>query len=85
LTGTGAAGALRVAMRYRNSIESYPFPMEEKLGEYGLTVSAGVAQYPEDGETPEALMSACQKLVRKAKEEGRNRVAYKENGEVKVV
>ena len=85
LTGTEVAGALRVAMRYRNSIENYPFPMEEKLGEFGLTVSAGVAQYPEDGETPEALMATCQKLVRKAKEEGRNRVAYKENGEVKVV
>jgi len=85
LTGTELEGALRVAMRYRNSVESYPFPMEEKLGEFGLTVSAAVAQYPDDGDTPEALMLTCQKLVRKAKEEGRNRVAYNEKEEVKVV
>jgi len=86
LTGTEVEGALRVATRYRNSVESYPFPMEEKLGELGLTVSAAVVQYPNDGDTPEALMHACQKLVRKAKDEGRNRVAYTEkNGEVKVV
>ncbi len=85
LTGTEASAAVRVAMRYRNSIESYPFPMEEKLGAYGLTVSAGVAQYPDDGTTPEALMQACQRRVRRAKSEGRNRVVYMENGEEKVV
>ncbi|RMH50845.1 MAG: response regulator [Zetaproteobacteria bacterium] len=84
LTGTEASAGVRAALRFRNAIESYPFPMEEKLGESGLTVSAGVVQYPEDGTTPEALMSTAQQLVRRAKEEGRNRVAWKENGEVKV-
>ncbi|MDX8408660.1 MAG: response regulator [Mariprofundales bacterium] len=85
LTGTEQAAAVRVASRYRNTIESYPFPKEEALGEHGLTVSAGLAHYPEDGETPEALMITCQKMVRNAKEEGKNRVAYLEAGEVKIV
>ncbi|MDQ6951310.1 MAG: response regulator [Mariprofundales bacterium] len=85
LTGTEQAAAVRVASRYRNTIESYPFPKEETLGEHGLTVSAGVAHYPEDGATPEELMASCQKMVRKAKDEGKNRVAYIQAGEVTII
>jgi diguanylate cyclase (GGDEF)-like protein len=85
LADTEPEPALKVANRFRYSIEIYPFPREEELGEHGLTISAGVASYPDDGETPEALMQACQRLVQVAKENGKNRVAYYQKGEAKLL
>ncbi|MDE0839852.1 MAG: GGDEF domain-containing protein, partial [Kiritimatiellae bacterium] len=40
-----------------------------------ITASFGVATYPEDGETVEALMKTADTALYKAKEAGRNRVA----------
>ncbi|HEX2668949.1 MAG TPA: GGDEF domain-containing protein [Gammaproteobacteria bacterium] len=39
-----------------------------------LTVSAGVAQYPEDGTTARALMTTADQRLLRAKQSGRNRV-----------
>ena len=85
LADTELEPAIKVANRFRYSVEIYPFPREGELGEtHGLTMSAGVAVYPDDGESPEALMQACQYLVQAAKEHGRNRVAYFQDGEVRL-
>ncbi len=40
----------------------------------GVTVSLGVADYPEDGDNATALMRAADKALYLAKDEGRNRV-----------
>jgi len=77
--------ACRVAARFKEVIDVYPFPQEDVLGEHGLTTSVGVAVYPDDGDTPEALMQTALKLVKSAKEHGKNSVACLQDGKVKIL
>jgi len=39
-----------------------------------LTLSVGVAQFPDDGESPEDLLAGADAALYQAKREGRNRV-----------
>jgi diguanylate cyclase (GGDEF)-like protein len=52
--------------------EFRPKYLGENLG--SVTVSMGVAAYPEHGETPEALLKAADRALYEAKHQGRNRV-----------
>ncbi len=85
LAGCEQGPALRVANRFRGVIEAYPFPKEEALGGHGLTLSAGVVMYPDNGDTPEALMAAAHELVKSAKEHGKNCVACMQDKKVTIL
>jgi diguanylate cyclase (GGDEF)-like protein len=67
-------GALLVAERFRLEVESH-FSRREAGGRpVGLTLSAGVACYPEDAGAPEALLARAAQALYCAKAEGKNSV-----------
>jgi len=47
---------------------------EQDLGPGSLTVSIGLAEYPEGGETPEELIATADAAMYQAKSSGRNQV-----------
>ncbi len=71
-TTKGAAGSL--AERLRATIENHPFPhcQSQPLGK--VTLSIGVATFPGDGRTQEALVEAADRALYLAKADGRNLV-----------
>jgi diguanylate cyclase (GGDEF)-like protein len=73
LPDTPARGALEVAERIRHAIEQTPFATE--AGRVACTVSIGVASYPQDGRSMDALLARADRALYLAKEGGRNRVA----------
>jgi diguanylate cyclase (GGDEF)-like protein len=62
------ATATIVAERIRSRVA------EEDLGAGSLTVSIGLAEYPDGGETPEELIATADAAMYQAKNAGRNRV-----------
>jgi diguanylate cyclase (GGDEF)-like protein len=72
LPETDLAGAADSAERIRSAVESHRL----SLGEInvGVTLSAGVAEFPTDGETVESIIASADQALYRAKEEGRNRV-----------
>jgi len=73
LPDTPPRGALEVAERIRRAIEETPFAAD--AGRVSCTVSIGVASYPEDGRSMDALLMRADRALYLAKEGGRNRVA----------
>ena len=73
--GVDCAGAAVLAERIRNAVHqtNYPFGEFQPLGR--LTVSIGVASYPEHGSTPEQVLKAADEAVYLSKAAGRNRVS----------
>jgi diguanylate cyclase (GGDEF)-like protein len=76
---TGKQGALVYAERLRRKIEENPFEggNTQPLGK--VTISAGVASFPEDGTDSRALIQHADEALYKAKEAGRNRVIVKKS------
>jgi len=72
LPDTPARGALEVAERIRNAVESTPFAAEG--ARVPCTVSIGVASYPQDGRGIESLLARADRALYEAKAGGRNRV-----------
>ena len=71
LPQTTEDGAVIAAERSRTAVESYTFPLARK-GE--ITVSIGIACFPEDGETVADLIQSADRALYVAKQNGRNRV-----------
>jgi len=65
---TDAASGAEIAARIRARLAA-----DELVGSR-LTLSIGLAQFPDDGETPEALIASADAALYEAKREGRNRV-----------
>ena len=65
--------ALLVAEKIRNAMHA-PFSINGE--NFFLTVSIGISLFPDNGDTPELLIREADAAVYRAKEEGRNRVAF---------
>jgi len=73
LPETPAQGALDVAERIRKAIAGSPLPLEAKTIE--CSVSIGVACFPQEGRTLDALAARADRALYAAKQRGRNCVA----------
>jgi diguanylate cyclase (GGDEF)-like protein len=72
LPETGAKGARDVAERMRKSIAETPLNLDGKS--VFVTVSIGIASYPEDGAGIDVIMERADQAMYRAKNSGRNRV-----------
>lgn len=73
LPDTPARGAMEVAERIRQAVDTSPFTTD--AGRTPCTVSVGVASHPQDGRTIEALLACADRALYDAKAAGRNKVA----------
>jgi diguanylate cyclase (GGDEF)-like protein len=69
---TDRKGGELVAERIRSSVEAHAFP---RVAPGAMTVSVGLAVFPEDGIQPATLIAASDAALYAAKQGGRNRVA----------
>lgn len=74
LTYTDTKGAVMVAERLRQAIETHSFSYKTSLLSKSLTVSIGIAGFQSDVTTLEALIERSDMALYKAKKEGKNRV-----------
>ena len=72
LPNTDSGGAVKLAERIRKLTEQGTFQIEGG-GKIGVTVSAGVASFPEDASTPQEILERADYALYVAKEKGRNR------------
>lgn len=73
LPNTEKKEALPIAERIRIEVEKYQFHSSESK-EKPLTVSIGLASYPEDGETPTQLLTSADTKLYQAKHKGKNTI-----------
>ncbi len=71
---TDTSGAVIVGERLRAAVGSHPFKDCETQPGGALTVSVGVASYPEDASSREELITRADQALYEAKRQGRNRV-----------
>jgi diguanylate cyclase (GGDEF)-like protein len=64
--------AFIIAERLRENIQKQQFSQEEILPSKRLTVSIGVATYPEDATTPAAMIAFSDNALYNAKHQGKN-------------
>ncbi len=76
LPETDKAGASVSARRLRKVIEETKFDKEEVMPRERLTISIGVATYPEDAKTREELIQKADEALYEAKHLGKNRVCF---------
>lgn len=69
LSGKGAEEAVQLAERIRQRVA------EEEFTAGRITISAGIAEFPDHGHTAEAVISSADEALYEAKRSGRNRVA----------
>jgi diguanylate cyclase (GGDEF)-like protein len=74
LPETGGSGALLVAERFRAEVETFFGRRESGGSQVNLTISAGVASYPEDASTADTLLENAARALYQAKASGKNSV-----------
>ena len=63
-----------LAERFRHAVELSDLPALGTSGEGHLTISGGLAKFPEDGTTVQSLLAAADKALREAKTAGKNSI-----------
>lgn len=71
---TGRDLALIAGEKLRRAVADYPFPLQETQPGGVLTVSVGIATFPDDAATARELVDAADQALYRAKGLGRNRV-----------
>lgn len=66
--------AIIAAEKLRRAVAEYPFPLRESQPGGRLTVSIGIATFPEDAADSRGLVDAADRALYRAKEGGRNRI-----------
>jgi diguanylate cyclase (GGDEF)-like protein len=66
--------ALNIAERIRQQVENYHFENENIQPSRKITISLGVATYPEDANNSSSLIDSSDKRMYQAKKEGKNKV-----------
>ncbi len=66
--------AVRLAEVLRRAVESHPFAGRERQPLGAVTISGGVATFPQDATTDVALIRAADQALYQAKKQGRNRI-----------
>jgi diguanylate cyclase (GGDEF)-like protein len=80
LPQTDKIGAYLAAERLREGVEKQVFPGAETQPQKKITISLGLASYPEHGLTDEEILNHADKSLYFAKESGRNRtIIYNDN------
>jgi two-component system, cell cycle response regulator len=74
LPKTGLGGALQLAEKIRAAVANGPFRID--AGSLDITISVGVAAYPEHGSSGKDLVAAADAAMYQAKAGGRNRVEH---------
>lgn len=74
LYGASQTDALNMAEKIRRAVEEYPFPGCEQQPAGTLTVSIGVATYPDNAKNKEELIKLADEALYKAKYFSRNKV-----------
>jgi len=74
LPETDARGALAYAEKIRAAIAAKDFPFRDKQPLGCVSISGGVASFPEDGKDVQTLIEAADAGLYRCKEAGRNRV-----------
>ena len=79
LPKTGLAGALLLAEKIRAAVGTAPFRTD--TASLDITISVGVAAYPEHGSAAKDLVAAADAAMYQAKARGRNRVEHAPTGQ----
>lgn len=74
LPGITAADAFKYAERLREAIASHPFPHRESQPFEFLSISGGIASFPDNERSIQGVIRLADEALYKAKESGRNRV-----------
>ncbi len=86
LTETPAEEAVQGAERLRKAVESKTIQVKrgnDPIEHFKVTLSLGVAEYPGDADSSEALIAAADQALYLAKRQGRNRVVRFRAGQIK--
>lgn len=67
--------ALRIAAGIRREVQNYPFPGRDVLPGGKVSITVGVATFPEDGETTDELIKNADQALYQGKNQGRNCVS----------
>lgn len=74
LPETGTDEAYIVAERIRQAVEKHSFMMSDDLPEMNITVSGGIATYPDHARNAEELLKIADDVLYQAKNKGRNNI-----------